>query len=341
MGTQLQARGLAEAGALPELLNFTHADEIAAIHADYVAAGAEVVTTNTFGANARKLAGAASVVETYRAAAACARAAGARYVAGDIGRRDCFWSLWAPARSRRRTTCSPSRWTRSVAAGCDLVLIETMADLREAKAALLAAKERCDLPVVATMTFGEDGRTFLGTPPGVAAAALSAMGAHAVGLNCSLGPDEVLPSVREMARFARCPLLVQPNAGLPRVEGGRTVYDVTPTPSRARWRPSWRPGRASWEACCGTSPEFIARLRALVDARAVPAPPAREEAFVVTSAQEAVVLPRGAAWIAVIGERINPTGKPKLKEALRAGDLDHLVGEAVAQHGGRRPTCST
>ena len=134
-----------------------------------------------------------------------------------------------------------------------------------------------------------------------------------------------------MARFARCPLLVQPNAGLPRVEGGRTVYDVDSDAFTRSMEAVVEAGASLVGGCCGTSPEFIARLRALVDARAVPAPPAREEAFVVTSAQEAVVLPRGAAWIAVIGERINPTGKPKLKEALRAGDLDHLVGEAVAQ----------
>ena len=331
MGTQLQARGLAEAGALPELLNFTHAGEIAAIHADYVAAGAEVVTTNTFGANARKLAGAASVAETYRAAAACARAAGARYVAGDIGPSGLLLEPLGTCSFEEAYGLFAEQVDAVVAAGCDLVLIETMADLREAKAALLAAKERCDLPVIATMTFGEDGRTFLGTPPGVAAAALSAMGAHVVGLNCSLGPDEVLSSVREMARFARCPLLVQPNAGLPRVEGGRTVYDVDPDAFARSMEAVVEAGASLVGGCCGTSPEFIARLRALVDARAVPALPAREEAFVVTSAQEAVVLPRGAARIAVIGERINPTGKPKLKEALRVGDLDHLVGEAVAQ----------
>ena len=331
MGTQLQARGLAEAGALPELLNFTHAGEIVAIHADYVAAGAEVVTTNTFGANARKLAGAASVAETYRAAAACARAAGARYVAGDIGPSGLLLEPLGTCSFEEAYGLFAEQVDAVVAAGCDLVLIETMADLREAKAALLAAKERCDLPVIATMTFGEDGRTFLGTPPAAAAAALSAMGAHAVGLNCSLGPDEVLSSVREMARFARCPLLVQPNAGLPRVEGGRTVYDVDPDAFARSMEAVVEAGASLVGGCCGTSPEFIARLRAFVDARAVPAPPAREEAFVVTSAQEAVVLPRGAARIAVIGERINPTGKPKLKEALRVGDLDHLVGEAVAQ----------
>lgn len=331
MGTQLQALGLADAEALPELLNFSHPDAIAAVHADYVAAGAEVITTNTFGANARKLEGRASVAEVYRAAAACARTAGARYVAGDIGPLGTLLEPLGTCTFEEAYGLFAEQVDAVRAAGCDLVLIETMTDLREAKAALLAARERCDLPVLVTMTFGEDGRTFLGTPPEVAAATLSSMGAHAVGLNCSLGPDELLGSARAMARIARCPVLVQPNAGLPRVEVGRTVYDVDPASFARAMERMIEAGANMVGGCCGTSPAFIGRVRALVDGCGAPKPRERERALVLTSAQEAVVLPAGRARIAVVGERINPTGKPKLKAALRAGDFDYLVGEAVAQ----------
>ena len=331
MGTQLQACGLADAGAVPELLNFSHPQAIAAIHADYVAAGAEVITTNTFGANARKLEGRASVAEVYRAAAACAREAGARYVAGDIGPLGVLLEPLGTCTFEEAYDLFAEQVDAVCAAGCDLVLIETMADLREAKAALLAARERCDLPVFATMTFGEDGRTFLGTPPEVAAVTLSSMGAHAVGLNCSLGPDELLEAAQAMTRFARCPVLVQPNAGLPRMEGGRTVYDVDPASFARAMERMLEAGASMVGGCCGTSPAFIERVRALVDGFGAPKPRPFERACVLTSAQEAVVLPAGRARIAVIGERINPTGKPKLKAALRAGDFDYLVGEAVAQ----------
>lgn len=331
MGTQLQALGLAEAGAVPELLNFTHPDEIASVHAAYVAAGAEVITTNTFGANASKLGGRASVAETYRAAAACARRGGARYVAGDIGPSGMLLEPLGTCTFEDAYDLFAEQVDAVREAGCDVVLIETMADLREAKAALLAAKERCNLPVFVTMTFGEDGRTFLGTPPEVAAVALSSMGAHAVGLNCSLGPDELAGAARAMSRYARCPLLVQPNAGLPRMEDGRTVYDVDPASFARSMQGMLETGASMVGGCCGTSPAFIERLRALVDGCAAPRPRPFQRACVLTSAQEAVVLPAGRARVAVVGERINPTGKPKLKAALRAGDFDYLVGEAVAQ----------
>ncbi|WP_417305710.1 homocysteine S-methyltransferase family protein, partial [Ellagibacter isourolithinifaciens] len=169
MGTQLQERGLADAGQIPELLNFSHPDDIAAIHKAYVDAGAEVITTNTFGANRLKLEGAASVEDVYRAAAECARAAGAPYIAGDVGPTGALLEPMGTMSFEEAYDLFAEQVRAVAAAGCDVVLIETMADLREAKAALLAAQENCDLPVFATMTFGEDGRTFLGTSPEVAA----------------------------------------------------------------------------------------------------------------------------------------------------------------------------
>ena len=331
MGTQLQARGLTDVEELPELLNFSHAGDITAIHAAYVRAGAEVVTTNTFGANRLKLDGRVSVADVYAAAAACARAAGAPYVAGDIGPTGALLEPLGTMSFEEAYDVFAEQVDAIVAAGCDLVLIETMADLREAKAALLAAKERCDLPIFATMTFGEDGRTFLGTPPEVAAEVLSSLGAHAVGLNCSLGPDELLGAAEAMAKRVRCPLMCQPNAGLPHVEDGQTVFDVSPEAFCRAMGAMMDAGASVVGGCCGTSPAYTKLLREAADARGVPVPRPFEPACVLASAQEAVVLPVGVPRIAVIGERINPTGKPKLKAALRAGDMDYLVGEAVAQ----------
>lgn len=331
MGTQMQARGLAAPGVVPDLLNLTNPEAITEIHAAYVAAGAEVITTNTFGANALKLEGCASVDEVYASAAACARAAGARYVAGDIGPTGALLEPLGTMSFEATYELFAEQVVAADRAGCDVILIETLADLREAKAALLAAREHTDLPIFVTMTFGEDGRTFLGTPPEVAAEVLSSLGAHAVGLNCSLGPDELLPLAREMARRVRCPLMVQPNAGMPRMVDGQTVYDVTPEQFATSMEAMIAIGANILGSCCGSSPEFTRALRAVVDAAGEPRARAYEPALVLASAQQAVVLAKGSPRVAVIGERINPTGKPKLQAALRAGNFDYLVGEGVAQ----------
>lgn len=330
MGTLLQERGLTAHGELPDLLNLHDPDAIADIHAGYVRAGAEMITTNTFGANAHKLEGRATVADVYRAAAANARAAGARYVAGGLGPIGVLLKPLGTLSFEAAYQIFAEQVRAVVEAGCDIVLIETMTDLREAKAAVLAAKDFSDLPIFASMTFGEDGRTFLGTPPGVAAAVLSSLGAHVVGVNCSLGPAELEPVVRELVRCARCPVVVRPNAGLPHVVEGRTVYDVEPAEFAAVMERIMEAGASVVGGCCGTNPAFTAELAALVAGR-TPVPRTPPSAFTVTSAQEAVELSEGRANAVVIGERINPTGKPKLKAALRAGDYDYLVGEAVAQ----------
>ena len=330
MGTLLQERGLTAHGELPDLLNLHDPDAVADIHASYVRAGAEMITTNTFGANAHKLEGRATVADVYRAAAANARAAGARYVAGGLGPIGVLLEPLGTLPFEAAYQIFAEQVRAVVEAGCDIVLIETMTDLREAKAAVLAAKDFSDLPIFASMTFGEDGRTFLGTPPGVAAAVLSSLGAHVVGVNCSLGPAELESVVRELVRCARCPVVVRPNAGLPHVVEGRTVYDVEPAEFAAVMERIMETGASVVGGCCGTNPAFTAELAALVAGR-TPVPRTPPSAFTVTSAQEAVELSEGRADAVVIGERINPTGKPKLKAALRAGDYDYLVGEAVAQ----------
>ncbi len=327
MGTQLQARGLA-AGELPELLCLSHPEVVTDVHAAYVAAGADVVTTNTFGANAAKLGDAASVEEVFSAAVACARAAAPRYVAADLGPTGQLLAPMGPLPFDDAYELFARQVRAAAAAGADLFVIETMSDLAEAKAALLAVRENSDLPAIVTMTFEEDGRTFLGTTPEVASLTLSSLGAAAVGINCSLGPAEVAPLVARMAPWARCPLAVQANAGLPHVEGDATVYDIGPERYAADVAPMLDSGVTILGGCCGTTPDHIAALRALLSGRA-PARRVVPDRFAVCGPQRLTALAPGE--VGVIGERINPTGKRRMKEALRSGNHDHVVAEAIAQ----------
>ena len=377
MGTLVQAAGLHTVHEVPDLLNLTHPEAIVAIQRQYVEAGADCITTNTFNTNRLKLANAgATVAEVYAAAAANARVAGAPLVAGDIGPTGALLEPLGTLTFDEAFDIFSEQARAAEAAGCDLIVVETMADLLEAKAAVLAAVESTTLPVFATMTFGEDGRTFLGTTPAIAATTLSALGASAVGLNCSLGPTELAPLVGELAPHDRALVMAQPNAGLPRIQDGETVFDVGPNEFAQAMEAILDAGATVIGGCCGTTPDHIAALRALIDARPLPAVasvsvPARtpvassatavsassassraawgeqsepkglsassvpnlryRPAFTVTSAQQMVPLPEGEARIAVIGERINPTGKKKLKAALQAGDVDYLVAEAAAQ----------
>ncbi|MDY5270558.1 homocysteine S-methyltransferase family protein [Tractidigestivibacter sp.] len=327
MGTQLQARGLA-AGELPELLCLTNPAEIRDVHAAYVTAGAEVVTTNTFGANAAKLGDAASVEETFSAAVACARAAGARYVAADLGPTGQLLEPMGPLPFDDAYDLFAEQARAADAAGADLFVIETMADLAEAKAALLAVRENSDLPAFVTMTFGEDGRTFLGTTPEAAAVTLSSMGADVVGINCGLGPAAVAPLVRRMLPWASCPVMAQANAGLPHVVDGVTAYDVGPEEYAEAVAGMLDAGVTVIGGCCGTTPEHIARERKLLSDR-VPAARHVRDSFAVSSAQDICSLDYGQ--VGVIGERINPTGKRMMKEALRSGDHDHVMNMAIEQ----------
>ena len=377
MGTLVQAAGLHTVHEVPDLLNLTHPEAIVAIQRQYVEAGADCITTNTFNTNRLKLANAgATVAEVYAAAAANARVAGAPLVAGDIGPTGALLEPLGTLTFDEAFDIFSEQACAAEAAGCDLIVVETMADLLEAKAAVLAAVESTTLPVFATMTFGEDGRTFLGTTPAIAATTLSALGASAVGLNCSLGPTELAPLVGELAPHDRALVMAQPNAGLPRIQDGKTVFDVGPNEFAQAMEAILDAGATVIGGCCGTTPDHIAALRALIDARPLPAvasvsvpahtpvassatavsassassravwgeqsepkglsassvPNLRyRPAFTVTSAQQMVSLPEGEARIAVIGERINPTGKKKLKAALQAGDVDYLVAEAAAQ----------
>ncbi len=327
MGTQLQARGLA-AGELPELLNLTNPDQITDIHRAYTEAGADVATTNTFGANALKFGSEDKVAEIFEAAIRNARASGVHYVAADIGPTGALLQPMGTLPFDDAYELFAQQVRAADAAGADFFIIETMADLSEMKAAILAAKEQSDLPIFATMTFGEDGRTFLGTTPEVAAVTMSSLGVDVLGINCSLGPADVAPLVARMLPWADCPVMAQANAGLPREVDGRTVYDITPEEFCVAVEGMLDAGVTVIGGCCGTTPDFTRGERALLEGR-IPAPRAPRDDFRVASSQELVALPMG--HVGVIGERINPTGKKLMKEALRTGNHDYVMGEALKQ----------
>ncbi|WP_353478063.1 homocysteine S-methyltransferase family protein [Pseudoflavonifractor phocaeensis] len=211
-----------------------------------------------------------------------------------------------------------------VQAGADLIAIETMTDLQEARAALLAAKENSNLPVLVTMTYEASGRTFLGCSPAAAALTLEGLGADAVGVNCSLGPREMPPLVEELLKWTNLPIVLKPNAGLPHPDG--SGYDITPLKFAQSLAALADMGVKVFGGCCGTTPKYIALLTKELEGKTVKNVP-RHVPAAVCSATQAVPIDR----VRVIGERINPTGKKLMKEALRRGDVDYMLGQALAQ----------
>ena len=325
MGTMLQAQGL-PAGAFPETYNLTHPDVVLAVHKAYVEAGADVVTANTFGANPFKMKG-TDVAEIITQGVRIAKSSGAKKVALDVSSHG---ALLEPNGSLSFDEAYENYafiMKAGAAAGADLVLIETMSDLLETKCALLAAKENTDLPVYVTMTYMEDGRTFLGTDPVTATVTLCSLGADAVGVNCSLGARDLIPTVKKIAEYATCPVIVQPNAGLPRIENGKTVYDDTPEDFAAAMGEMVDLGVTILGGCCGTTPDYIRALKGLLRDKS-PVERHVKRHTCATSATRTVFLDEG---VKVIGERLNPTGKKKLKAALIEGDTDYILREAIDQ----------
>jgi len=313
MGTMLQKAGL-EAGQSPERLNCTDPETIEKIHAAYAGAGADILTANTFGASRRKL-GEDPAPYIAAGVALARRAAGPdRCVALDVGPLGALLEPYGEMSFDEAYEMFAEIVEAGAEAGADLVLIETMSDLLEAKAALLAARERTSLPVFVTMTFGEDGRTFLGVDPAAAAVTLTSLGADVVGLNCSMGPRELRPALLELLRATHLPVMIQPNAGLPRLVDGETVFDVGPEEFAACAAAFLDDGAAILGGCCGTTPDHIRALRRLLDGRK----PAGERS------PDGVC--RLCGWqgvreltdrsIASVGERINPTGRPQMRQAL-------------------------
>lgn len=327
MGTMLQANGILP-GTPPELYNLTRPELLTQIHSQYVEAGCEVVSANTFGANALKLKGSGHTVEeVITAGIRCARAAGAPYVALDMGPTGQLLEPMGTLSFEEAYRLYAQQVRAGAAAGADLIIIETIADLYEAKAAVLAAREHSSLPVFCTLTFEEGGRTFIGADALTAVTALNAWGVDALGVNCSLGPKELAPVVETMLRYAKVPVMVQANAGLPREEEGKTVYGIGPAEYAEAVAKLLEMGVRIVGGCCGTTPAYMKEVARLLEGRS-PAPISPERITVACSGTRAHVFDGG---VTVIGERINPTGKKKLKEALRENRMDYILGEAIDQ----------
>ena len=327
MGTVLQGRGL-EPGGVPELLNLEQPELLKGVYKDYIAAGSNVIYTNTFGANAHKLARTGkSVAEVVSAAVAIAKEAAAGTgvkAALDIGPLGELLEPLGTLSFERAYKLFAEIARAGAAAGAELAVIETMTDLYEAKAALLAVKENTELPVFVTMSFEENGRTFTGCTVASMARTLTGLGADAVGLNCSLGPDKLAPLLRELRENTHLPVIAKPNAGLPDPIDGH--YDMDAATFAAALAPLAGVGVGVFGGCCGTSPEYIrAVVKALEGKTPVRRAP-RREGFVCTP-----VKPVRLRGVRVIGERINPTGKKRFQQALLENDLDYIESVAVAQ----------
>lgn len=325
-GTVLQGMGLAP-GEPPERWNLEHPERITALHRAYLEAGSNIILTNTFGVNCEKY---PNYEQLIRAAVGCAREAAAGYekafVALDLGPTG---QLLEPlgALSFERAVEIFASSVRAGADGADLIVIETMNDILETKAAVLAARENCTLPVFVTNVYDADGKLMTGSDPETMIAMLEGLRVDALGLNCSLGPDKMLPLIARFAENTRLPIIVSPNAGLPVVRDGKTVFDVDAHDFAALMRRIACAGGCILGGCCGTTPAYIERLIAAT--RDVPYRlPAPAPKTVVSSYTHAVTVGEQPL---LIGERINPTGKPRLKEALRRGDMAYLLNEAVRQ----------
>ena len=329
MGTMLQAAGL-KLGARPEELNITDPALIEGIHAQYAAAGSRIVNANTFGASAHKLAGSPYTLEQVITAgiANCKRACApyGALTALDVGP---LGELLEPSGTLAFED-AVAEYARIVkageAAGADLIFFETYTDLYELKAALLAAKENTHLPILASMSFEAGGRTFTGCTVESFAATARGLGADAVGINCSLGPKEIFPMAKRLTEAVpgNFPVFVKPNAGLPRADG--SGYDITPQLFALQMKPYRELHLFAAGGCCGTTPEFIKLLNGTF-AGCTPGRPAHRMPSVLCTPVDVVHVD----GITVVGERINPTGKKRFQQALREGDMNYVLEQAVSQ----------
>ncbi|MGI5984121.1 MAG: homocysteine S-methyltransferase family protein [Sakamotonia sp.] len=332
MGSMLQERGLLP-GELPELWNLSHPETVKEIHLEYLRAGADVVTANTFGANRFKYKKEEgySLESIVTAGVSLARAAvqeaGHGYAALDLGPTGRLLAPYGDLEFEDACLAYKEVVEAGVRAGADLIIIETMGDCYELKAAVLAAKEASSLPVSATVTLDEKGKMLTGGTVEAAAALLEGLGADVIGLNCGLGPVQLLPFMRQLRRISSLPLMANPNAGLPRSENGRTVYDIDAAGFAGAMKEMAESGVSVLGGCCGTTPDHIRRLREACGP--VPlAPVEKKDRTVVSSYGRTVVLGERPV---IIGERINPTGKPKLKQALKERDMAYILNMAASQ----------
>ncbi|WP_300919477.1 homocysteine S-methyltransferase family protein [Faecalibaculum rodentium] len=324
MGTMLQKRGM-KPGTIPELLNITDPDLVQSVHRDYARAGSDIVYANTFGANPDKLAGTGySLEDIIQAAIRNVREAAPDCLCAlDIGP---LGQLLEPLGTLSFEEAY-ERFAAVVKAGknADLIVIETMADLYETKAALLAAKEHSDLPVLVSMTFQEDGRTFTGTTPEIFARTMTGLGADCLGINCSAGPDTLVPLLKEVLANTHLPVAAKPNAGLPDPRDGS--YSLADADFVKGILPALEAGVTVVGGCCGTTPDTIRALSAVIGQGIdVSRIPYEEKSFVCSALQGVTV-----DGVRPIGERLNPTGKKRFQQALKDRDFGYLVSQALEQ----------
>lgn len=334
MGTMLQKNGM-KSGEIPELLNLTRPELLTQIHSEYLEAGADIITTNTFGANPLKSDEIGASLELVIASAIelakkeCKKYSTPekpRFVAFDMGPTG---HLMEPMGDLSFDDCY-SQYSKiaklAEKCGADLIIIETMSDTYEAKAALLAVKENTNLPVFLTMTFDETGKTLTGADIDVVSAMFEGLRVDCLGVNCGLGPKQIAKLMERFAELSSIPIMAQPNAGLPKVVDGKTVYDVHPDDFAEDCLAIAKMGASVLGGCCGTTPDYI---RALVNKCSDCVPNVEEKNHtVVASYSKAVYFGNGPV---IVGERINPTGKKKFRQALVENNIDYILNEAFSQ----------
>lgn len=337
-GSNLQKAGM-KSGECPEQWILNHPDIFIDLQKKYIGAGSDAVYAPTFtstrvkldeyglGAKQREYVG--KLVGLSKQAVEESRTDRKIYVLGDISMTGLQIQPLGTMPFEELVDIYKEQVTLSVEAGVDGFVIETMMSLQEARAAVLAVKESCDLPIFVTMTFQEDGRTLYGTSPETAMVVLQEMGVDAVGINCSTGPDKMVDAVKSMKRYAKVPVIVKPNAGLPALVDGETVYDMGPDEFARAMKKLAEAGATVLGGCCGTTPEHICCLKeALKEQMFKPLVPARERTLTTERNVTSISLD---GTFTIVGERINPTGKKALQEQLRQGQLDLVVEMAEEQ----------
>ncbi len=332
LGSLLMREGLSP-GEYPERWNISHRDTVRAIHRAYYDAGSHIVSTNTFGANSLKFDDGElseviqAAVENVRVAREESVGTQEKFIALDIGPTGKLLRPFGDLSFEDAVAVFKKTVTLGVRAGVDCILIETMSDAYETRAAVLAVREVTRLPLFVSNAYGEDGRLLTGASPAAMVAMLEGLSVDAIGANCSQGPDRLLPVIDELLSVSSTPVFFMPNAGLPTVENGEAVYGLSPEAFASTVAEAMRRGVRAAGGCCGTTPAYIRALRDAI--RGLPLSPIADKGRTVASSfRQAVAFGEKPL---LIGERLNPTGKKRLKEALKAGDMDYILSEAIAE----------
>lgn len=331
MGTMLQISGL-KTGELPEELNIRKPEVVYNIHKKYLEAGSDIISANTFGANRLKFNNSSYTVEeiisvAVKTAKKSTEGLKDKYVALDIGPIGTLLSPLGTLSFNEAYDIFKEQITAGANAGADIILFETMTDIYELKAAILAAKENSKLPVLATMSFQDNGRTFTGTDVATFVSVAEGLSVDVLGVNCSLGPNQLQPIVDDILKYSSIPVMVQANAGLPKYHNNTAYYDIEPIEYSHEINIMAKKGVAIFGGCCGTTPEYI---KSIVNSLAglKPLEISKKHFTTTTSSSKTVFL---GDEVKIIGERINPTGKKRLKEALIENNLDYIIREAIFQ----------